>query len=104
MRRRRAPGRRWAPATSGAALEERQGPTVDAPLGGVFYRAASPTSDPYAREGDSVEAGQVIGLIEAMKVFNEIHADQAGTVKRFLVNNGQLVQAGAPLVELEVSE
>lgn len=77
------------------------GPTIVAPLAGIFYRAASPGAEPFVREGDEIAPGQPVGLIEAMKVFNEVRADRGGRVVRFLVDNGQLVRAGDPLLELE---
>jgi acetyl-CoA carboxylase biotin carboxyl carrier protein len=75
--------------------------TLCAPLTGVFYRAPAPDAEPYVREGEWVEAGRVVGLIEAMKVFNEVQADVAGRVVRFLAASGQLVQQGAPLLHLD---
>ena len=75
--------------------------TVLAPLTGVFYSASSPTSPPYVREGDVVVTGQLVGLIEAMKVFNEVRAEREGRAKRILVGDGTIVQAGAPLIVLE---
>jgi biotin carboxyl carrier protein len=77
---------------------------VVAPLTGVFYRSASPTAKPYVNEGDWVDAESVIGLIETMKIFNEVTADRAGRIATFLVESGSLVQAGDALVELEPGE
>ena len=76
-------------------------PTVSAPLTGVFYRSASPQAQPYVQVGSSVGVGEVIGLIEAMKLFNEIRSTAAGTVRRILAENGQLVRAHQPLLELQ---
>ena len=73
---------------------------VAAPLSGVFYTAPAPDERAYVHEGDEVEPGQVVGLIEAMKVFNEIHAEVGGVVARVLVSSGQVVQAGQPLLWL----
>jgi len=70
---------------------------VTAPLSGVFYAAPSPNEPLYVREGDMVEAGQVVGLIEAMKVFNEIRVEVAGEIVRALAGTGDLVQAGQTL-------
>jgi acetyl-CoA carboxylase biotin carboxyl carrier protein len=75
--------------------------TVSAPLTGVFYRSASPQSGPFVQEGSTVAVGDVIGLIEAMKLFNEIKSTAAGRVKRVIAENGKLVRAHAPLIELE---
>ena len=74
---------------------------VRAPLTGLFYGAPAPGSAPYVRVGGEVAVGQVIGLIEAMKLFNEIKSDLAGRVVRVLAENGQLVKARQPLLEVE---
>lgn len=83
-----------APAASGARV-------VNAPLTGVFYRSASPQSPAFVQEGSVVAVGDVIGLIEAMKLFNEIKSTAAGRVKKIVAENGKLVRAHAPLLELE---
>jgi acetyl-CoA carboxylase biotin carboxyl carrier protein len=103
LRVRRQPGRGAARSASVSALAAPPmlGPTIVAPLAGIFYRAASPGAEPFVREGDEIAPGQPVGLIEAMKVFNEVRADRGGRVVRFLVDNGQLVRAGDPLLELE---
>ncbi|HEX7172885.1 MAG TPA: biotin/lipoyl-containing protein [Candidatus Limnocylindria bacterium] len=74
---------------------------VSAPLTGVWYPAPSPGARPYVNEGDEITSGQVIGLIEAMKLFNEIKADASGTVRRVLVENGTLVKRKQPLLEID---
>jgi acetyl-CoA carboxylase biotin carboxyl carrier protein len=74
---------------------------VVAPLTGVWYPAPSPGARPYVTEGGEVSTGQVIGLIEAMKLFNEIKADLSGTVTRVLVENGTLVKRKQPLLEVD---
>jgi len=74
---------------------------VSTPLTGVFYRSPSPGADPYVREGDDVSAGQVIGLIEAMKLFNEIKCDVTGVVRRVVAGDGELVKARGTLIEVE---
>jgi acetyl-CoA carboxylase biotin carboxyl carrier protein len=73
-----------------------------APMVGTFYRASSPTSDPFVREGESVEAGQPIGIIEAMKMMNEIEAEVGGIIQRILVENAQPVEYGQPLMVVRV--
>ena len=74
---------------------------VSAPLTGVWYPAPSPGARPYVTEGAEINAGQVVGLIEAMKLFNEIKSDQSGTVHRVLVENGTLVKRKQPLLEID---
>ena len=78
-----------------------QRPSVKAPLTGIFYGAPSPGATPYVAVGDHVSVGQVIGLIEAMKLFNEIKSDLAGRVVRQVAENGALVKAKSPLIEVE---
>jgi acetyl-CoA carboxylase biotin carboxyl carrier protein len=73
---------------------------VTAPLTGVWYGAPSPGARAYVNEGDELAAGQVVGLIEAMKLFNEIKSDVSGTVTRVLVDSGTLVKRRQPLVEV----
>jgi acetyl-CoA carboxylase biotin carboxyl carrier protein len=71
--------------------------TVEAPMVGTFYRASSPTADPYVQEGDAVKEGQVVCIIEAMKLMNEIESKVGGQIARILVENGQAVEYGQPL-------
>ena len=75
--------------------------SVDSPMVGTFYSAKSPESPPYVAVGDRIESGQVIGIVEAMKVMNEIKSDKAGVITRLLVENGTPVDFGCPLFELE---
>lgn len=70
------------------------------PLPGTFYRKPSPDAPFYKNVGDTVAKGDVIGLIEVMKSFNEVRAEQAGTIKAFLADDEEPVMAGQPLVEL----
>jgi acetyl-CoA carboxylase biotin carboxyl carrier protein len=86
-----------APGEAGQGVR----PAVRAPLTGIFYSAPSPGSAPYVHVGGELAVGQVIGLIEAMKLFNEIKSDLAGRVVRVLAESGQLVKARQPLVEVE---
>lgn len=79
------------------------GPVVPAPIMGVFYRSPAPGEPPFVEPGDTVEVGQPIGMIEAMKVFSEVLAEQGGRVRRVVADNGALVQPGDALVELEAS-
>ena len=94
-----APALAPAPAAAEAPASERT--TVNAPLTGIFYRSPSPQTPPFIQVGSTIAKGDVVGLIEAMKLFNEIRATAGGTVRRILVENGQLVRAHAPILELE---
>lgn len=76
-------------------------PSVKAPLTGIFYASPAPGSGPYVAVGGEVAVGQVIGLIEAMKLFNEIKSDLAGRVVRVVPDSGTLVKAKQPLIEVE---
>jgi acetyl-CoA carboxylase biotin carboxyl carrier protein len=75
--------------------------TLKAQMPGTFYRRPDPESDPYVEEGDEVSAGDTIGLIEVMKNFNEIKAEDDGKISKFLVEDEEAVDAGQDLVELE---
>lgn len=75
--------------------------TVRCPLTGVWYDAPAPGAAPFVRPGDFVTIGAVIGLLETMKVFNEVHADVAGIVRQVLARRGELVMAHAPLITVE---
>jgi acetyl-CoA carboxylase biotin carboxyl carrier protein len=75
---------------------------ITAPMIGTFYAAATPGTQPFVAEGDEVYVGQTIGIIEAMKIMNEIAADRAGIVEAILVGNGQPVEYGSPLMRLGV--
>ncbi len=75
--------------------------TVKAQMPGTFYRRPDPESDVYVEEGDQVSAGDAVGLIEVMKSFHEVKAQEGGTVSRFLVDDEDAVDAGQDLVELE---
>ena len=77
---------------------------VAAPFTGVFYRSPTPSARSYVMEGDWVDADAVIGLVETMKIFNEVTADFSGRIVRFQADNGQLVHAGDPLVLIEPGE
>ena len=91
-----------APATDGLTPFGEPNPGmrfVSAPLTGVWYGAPSPGARPYVNEGDEITAGQVVGLIEAMKLFNEIKSDVSGSVARVLVEAGTLVKRKQPLLE-----
>ena len=89
-----------APAASAPNPAE-AGVAVVAPLTGVFYTSSSPTADPFIKVGDMVQAGQVVCIVEAMKVFNEIKSEIAGVIASIPAQNGQLVQKGDALVRIK---
>ncbi len=87
-----------APAAAApAAPAAPEGHVVKSPMVGTFYRAASPGAKPFVDVGQSVNAGDTLCIIEAMKLLNEIEADKAGVIKAILVENGQAVEFGQPL-------
>ena len=89
------------PAVAPASAAAPSGPVVNAPLTGIFYAAPSPGAAPLVSVGSIVAVGQPIGLIEAMKLFNEIKSDKAGRVVRIIAQDGLLVKAKTPIIELE---
>ncbi len=76
---------------------------IKSPIVGTFYRAPAPGADPFVREGDQVRKGQVLCIIEAMKVMNEIESDVDGVVEKILVANGEPVEYGQPLFWIRTS-
>ncbi|MEK6536235.1 MAG: acetyl-CoA carboxylase biotin carboxyl carrier protein, partial [Actinomycetota bacterium] len=93
-----------APAGISLIEEENNYHVVKSPMVGTFYRAASPTSDPFVQEGDEVTAGQTLCILEAMKLMNEVTCEIAGTVRRVLVENGKPVEYGQSLLYIEPVE
>jgi acetyl-CoA carboxylase biotin carboxyl carrier protein len=89
------------PATAAAEASEAHLLTIEAPMVGTFYRAPSPDAQPFVRDGDRVKKGQVVCIIEAMKLMNEIESKVAGRVVKVLVENTQPVEYGQPLFLLE---
>ncbi|MDA3877841.1 MAG: acetyl-CoA carboxylase [Halothiobacillus sp.] len=75
--------------------------TIKARIPGTFYHQAGPDSDPYVKIGAHVSAGDTVGLIEVMKMFHEVQAEESGTVAEFLVGNGDAVTHGQSLVKLD---
>ncbi|HEX3369993.1 MAG TPA: biotin/lipoyl-containing protein [Candidatus Cybelea sp.] len=98
-----APGASAAPASAEhtAPAAPANVTKVAAPLTGVFYRASSPEAAAYVEVGDRVEIGDVVCVLEAMKLFNEIQSDYAGTVLRIVPGNGELVSQGEDLFWIE---
>ena len=92
-----------APAVADTAEKEPEieGNQVKAPLVGTFYAAPAEGADPFVSVGDKVKKGQVIGIVEAMKLMNEVESDFDGTVTDILVENGEMVEYGQPLVVIK---
>ena len=91
------------PPVAGAPLIRRKDDRniVPSPMVGTFYAAASPTNPPFVQVGDDVKAGQVLCIIEAMKMMNQIESDKAGRVSAVMVKNGDPVEFGQPLFIIE---
>lgn len=96
-----APSAIVAEAPAAAAAPVVADHVVKSPMVGTFYRSASPGAKPFVEVGDSIKAGETICIIEAMKILNEIEADKSGTVSRILCENGQAVEYGQALFEIE---
>ncbi|WP_406045473.1 acetyl-CoA carboxylase biotin carboxyl carrier protein [Micromonospora sp. NBC_00898] len=99
-----APGTAAEPERVPAAVPPPPEPdrlAVRAPVVGTFYRAPEPGAPPFLAVGDLVRPGQVVGIVEAMKLMNEVTADQAGRVVEVLVDDGQPVEYDQPLIALE---
>jgi acetyl-CoA carboxylase biotin carboxyl carrier protein len=88
-------------AQANEPAEQPAGHVVTSPMVGTFYRASSPGAKPFAEIGSVVKEGEPICIIEAMKILNEIEADQSGTITKILVDNGQAVEYGQPLFIIE---
>jgi acetyl-CoA carboxylase biotin carboxyl carrier protein len=86
-----------AAAPTPAAVDEAKGTVVKSPMVGTFYRSPSPGAKSFVELGQTVKAGDTLCIIEAMKLLNEIDADQTGVIKAILVENGQPVEFGQPL-------
>ena len=88
-----------APAAAPAPAPEPEAPqeAIESPLVGTFYRAASPDAKPFVEIGDRVTADTTVGIIEAMKVMNEVKAEKSGVIKEVLVDNGDPVEYGQKL-------
>jgi acetyl-CoA carboxylase biotin carboxyl carrier protein len=90
-----------APALAPAPVELPVGHVVKSPMVGTFYRSASPGAKSFVEIGSQIKEGETICIVEAMKILNEIEADQSGTVTRILCENGQAVEYGQPLFVIE---
>ncbi len=80
--------------------DEIVGEVIKSPLVGTFYAAPSPEDEPYVKVGDTVKKGQVIGIIEAMKLMNEIEAEKDGVIRNIFVGNGDVVEYDQSLFEI----
>ncbi|QFU74500.1 acetyl-CoA carboxylase biotin carboxyl carrier protein [Halioglobus maricola] len=89
-----------APAASEPAAPATNGHVVKSPMVGTFYRAPSPSSPSFAEVGQTVKVGDVICIVEAMKMMNQIEADRAGTIEAILVENGEPVEFDQPLFSI----
>ena len=89
------------PAKAPAQPAAPAGTPLNSPMGGTFYRAPSPGAEPFVKVGDTVKKGQVVCIIEAMKLLNEVEADADGVVREVCVENGQPVEFGQALFILE---
>ena len=87
--------------TKPTTIREDRSQPVPTPLTGVYYSSPSPTSPPFVNIGDVIHVGQVIALVEAMKVFNEIQSEVAGRVVSLAAKNGDVVQKGSALLKVE---
>lgn len=94
-----APVQQSAPTP--ATAPQPTGKTIKAPMVGVFYQAASPEAEPYVTVGKTVKKGDTVCIIEAMKLMNEIQAEEDGTIKEILVKNGDIIEYGQPLFVIE---
>ena len=92
-----APAADETPATAAPSTAN----AVTSPMVGTFYRSSSPESAAFVEVGQTVSEGDVICIIEAMKMFNQIESDRSGTVKAILVENGHPVEFGEPLIVIE---
>jgi len=92
-----APVAATAPAAAPAAAAEPEGHVLRSPMVGTFYRSPSPGAKAFVEEGQSVQAGDVLCIVEAMKMMNQIEADKSGTIGKILVEDGQPLEFDQPL-------
>ena len=84
-------------------LDEENKISILSPMPGVFYSSQSPDKPPYVKEGDTIKSGQVLCIIESMKIMNEIESEHNGVIKKILVNNSDPVEFNQPLYDIEPS-
>lgn len=92
-----------APAAAAVAAEPAapKGHVIKSPMVGTFYRASSPGAKPFVELGQTIKEGEAVCIVEAMKILNEIEADKSGTITQLLCENGQAVEFGQPLFQVE---
>ncbi len=93
-----APAAGSAPVSTEAKATTKPGSVETSPMVGVFYAAPSPNDPPFVKVGQKVQAGDTLGIIEAMKIMNPLEATQSGIIDEILVNNSEVVQFGQPVV------
>ena len=93
-----APAAGSAPAAPEAKPAGKSGSVETSPMVGVFYSAPSPNDPPFVKVGQKVQAGDTLGIIEAMKIMNPLEATQSGVIEEILVDNSEVVQFGQPVV------
>lgn len=76
--------------------------TIKSPIVGTYYASPSEDGEPYVREGDKVQSGSILCIVEAMKLMNEIECEVSGIVSEILVSNGELVEYGQPIMTIEI--
>jgi len=92
-----------APAVASTEPEDESVHTFTAPIVGTFYLTPKPDAEPFVKKGSEVSEGSVLCVIEAMKIFNQIESDVAGTIVKIFVDNGQPVEFGEPLFQIRPS-
>jgi acetyl-CoA carboxylase biotin carboxyl carrier protein len=98
-----APAPAAAPAATPAPAADSKHVTIKSPMIGTFYRSSNPESEPFVKVGDKVSAGQVVCIVEAMKLFNEIESDISGTIVKVLIDNSSPVEYDQPLFLVDPS-
>ena len=90
-----------SPVAAAPADQQSSDQSIVSPMVGTFYSAPSPTAKPFVTVGQKINQGDTVGIIEAMKIMNQIEADQSGTVVEILIKDGEAVEFGQPLIVIE---
>ena len=96
-----APSKVESKSTAASKNSDVSGNLISSPMVGTYYSAPSPSAKPFVTVGQQVKKGDTVGIIEAMKIMNQIEADQSGTVVEILVNDGEAVEFGQALIVLQ---